>query len=91
MDQAGNIGLGYTVGSSTVFPSVFITGRVPSDPAGTMETEQQVVAGSGSQTSPTRWGDYSAMTVDPFRRLHVLVHPGVQQDHWQLQLEYAHC
>jgi len=66
MDQAGNIGLGYTVGSSTVFPSVFITGRVPSDPAGTMETEQQVVAGSGSQTSPTRWGDYSAMTVDPF-------------------------
>ena len=65
MDQNGNIGLGYSVGSSTVFPSVFFTGRVPGDPAGTMETEQLIVNGSGSQTSPTRWGDYSAMTVDP--------------------------
>ncbi|MBI1741363.1 MAG: hypothetical protein HYR57_10865, partial [Candidatus Koribacter versatilis] len=65
MDQNGNIGLGYTLGSSTVFPSVFFTGRVPGDPAGTMETEQVVVNGSGSQTSPTRWGDYSDMTVDP--------------------------
>jgi len=65
MDQNGNIGLGYSVGSSTVFPSVFFTGRVPGDPAGTMETEQLIVNGSGSQTSPTRWGDYSAMTIDP--------------------------
>jgi len=64
-DQNGNIALGYTLGSSTVFPSVFFTGRVPSDPLGTMETEQVIVNGSGSQTSPTRWGDYSAMTVDP--------------------------
>src|SRR5256885_11239157 len=30
-----------------------------------METEQVIVNGSGSQTNPTRWGDYSAMTVDP--------------------------
>ena len=65
MDKNGNIGMGYTVGSGTVFPSVFFTGRVPGDPAGTMETEQLIVNGSGSQTSPTRWGDYSAMTVDP--------------------------
>jgi hypothetical protein len=65
MDQNGNIALGYTVGSSTVFPSVFFTGRNPGDPAGTMQTEQLIVNGSGSQTSPTRWGDYSAMTIDP--------------------------
>ena len=65
MDQAGNIGLGYTLGSATVFPSVFMTGRVPSDPLGSMETEQVVVNGSGSQTSPTRWGDYSDMSIDP--------------------------
>jgi hypothetical protein len=65
MDQNGNIGMGYTVGSSTVFPSVFFTGRVPGDPAGTMETEQVIVNGTGSQTNPTRWGDYSAMTIDP--------------------------
>ncbi len=65
MDKSGNIGLGYTLGSSTVFPSVYFTGRNPGDPLGTMQTEQAIVDGSGSQTSPTRWGDYSAMTIDP--------------------------
>jgi len=65
MDKNGNIGMGYTVGSSSVFPSVFFTGRNPGDPAGAMQTEQLIVNGSGSQTNPTRWGDYSAMTIDP--------------------------
>ena len=64
-DQNGNIAVGYTLGSSTIFPSVFFTGRVPSDPAGTLETEQVIVNGTGSQTNPTRWGDYSGMSVDP--------------------------
>jgi centrosomal CEP192-like protein len=66
MDQSGNIGLGYSVSSASVFPSVFFTGRVPGDPLGSMETEQLVVNGSGSQTGGlSRWGDYSAMTIDP--------------------------
>ena len=64
-DQNGNIAVGYTLGSSTIFPSVFFTGRVPSDPAGSLETEQMIVNGTGSQTNPTRWGDYSAMVIDP--------------------------
>lgn len=64
-DKNGNIALGYTLGSATVFPSVFFTGRNPGDPLGSMQTEQAIVNGSGSQTSPTRWGDYSDMTVDP--------------------------
>ena len=64
-DQNGNIAVGYTLGSSSIFPSVYFTGRVPGDPLGSMETEQVIVNGSGSQTSPTRWGDYSSMTVDP--------------------------
>jgi hypothetical protein len=66
MDQSGDIALGYSVSSGTVRPSVFFTGRVPSDPAGTMETEAAIVNGTGSQTGGlARWGDYSAMTVDP--------------------------
>src|SRR5262252_2307474 len=65
-DQSGNIALGYSMSSSSVFPSVFFTGRVPSDPAGSMESEQLIVNGAGSQTGGlTRWGDYSAMTIDP--------------------------
>ncbi|MBI1740919.1 MAG: choice-of-anchor D domain-containing protein, partial [Candidatus Koribacter versatilis] len=66
MDQSGDIALGYSVSSSSVFPSIFFTGRVPSDPAGTMQSEQLIVNGTGSQTGGlSRWGDYSAMTIDP--------------------------
>src|SRR5712671_3727307 len=66
MDQSGDMALGYSVSSSSVSPSVRFTGRVPTDPASTMETEVSAVAGSGSDsTGLTRWGDYSAMTVDP--------------------------
>lgn len=67
MDQAGDIALGYSVSNGTsVYPSIAYTGRVPTDPAGTMEAEINVVSGSGSQTGGlSRWGDYSAMQVDP--------------------------
>lgn len=66
MDQAGDMAVGYSVSSSTIRPSVRYTGRVPTDPAGTMEAEVNVVTGGGSQTGGlSRWGDYSAMTVDP--------------------------
>jgi Abnormal spindle-like microcephaly-assoc'd, ASPM-SPD-2-Hydin len=66
MDQSGDIALGYNLSSSSVFPSIFFTGRVPGDPLGSMESEQLIVNGSGSQNGNlSRWGDYSAMTVDP--------------------------
>ncbi|HZD96493.1 MAG TPA: hypothetical protein VE133_19685 [Candidatus Sulfotelmatobacter sp.] len=66
MDQAGDIAMGYSVSSSTISPSIRFTGRTPADPANTMETETNIIAGTGSQTGTlTRWGDYSAITVDP--------------------------
>ncbi|HKD13037.1 MAG TPA: hypothetical protein VKE71_00700, partial [Candidatus Angelobacter sp.] len=66
MDQAGDIAVGYSVSSSSVNPSVRFTGRTPSDPTSTMEAETNIVSGSGSQNGNlSRWGDYSAMTVDP--------------------------
>ncbi|MCU1299995.1 MAG: hypothetical protein JWQ87_279 [Candidatus Sulfotelmatobacter sp.] len=66
MDQAGDMALGYTVSSSSVSPSVRFTGRVPTDPASTMEAEVSIVSGTGSQNGNlSRWGDYSAMQVDP--------------------------
>jgi len=66
MDQAGDMALGYSVSSGSVSPSVRFTGRVPTDPASTMETEVNIVSGSGSQNGNlSRWGDYSAMQVDP--------------------------
>lgn len=65
-DKQGNIALGYSASSGSVFPSIRYTGRLVTDTLGTMQTENIIQAGSGSQTGTLhRWGDYSAMTVDP--------------------------
>ncbi len=67
MDGNGNIALGYSISSSTVYPSIRYVGRTPSAPLGTMNlSEATIMNGSGSQTgSAARWGDYSMMSVDP--------------------------
>ncbi len=66
MDQAGNIALGYSVSSSLMNPAIRFTGRVPTDPLGTMEAENTIINGTGSQLrNLNRWGDYSSMSVDP--------------------------
>lgn len=67
MDAMGNIALGYSVSSSTVYPGIRYTGRLVSDPLGTMPfTETALANGGGSQLGTgARWGDYSAMTVSP--------------------------
>jgi hypothetical protein len=66
MDKQGNIALGYSASSGTVKPSIRYTGRLVTDALGTMQTENIIQAGGGSQTGTLhRWGDYSAMTVDP--------------------------
>jgi len=67
MDQSGNIAMGFTVSSSTVFPSVRYAGRLASDPLGQMaQGEEVLIAGTGSQTHGSgRWGDYSNISVDP--------------------------
>lgn len=66
MDKVGDIALGYSASSSSVYPSIRYTGRTPLDALGTMETETIIKAGGGSQLQNlSRWGDYSSMTVDP--------------------------
>jgi hypothetical protein len=67
MDRDGNIGLGYSVSSGTVSPSIRRTGRLATDPPGQMtQPEAVIIAGTGSQTHPSgRWGNYSSMDVDP--------------------------
>jgi hypothetical protein len=67
MDKQGNMALGYSVSSSTLKPSIRYTGRLATDPVSTMQSEATIVTGGGSQTGSnlSRWGDYSAMTLDP--------------------------
>jgi hypothetical protein len=66
MDKVGNIALGYSVSSSSMHPAIRYSGRAPTDPLGALQAENTILNGAGSQTGGlTRWGDYSAMTVDP--------------------------
>jgi hypothetical protein len=66
MDADGDIALGYSVSSATVAPAIRYTGRLSGDVLNTMQAETTIVDGGGSQTTGLdRWGDYSAMTIDP--------------------------
>ena len=68
MNFQGDIALGYSVSSSTVFPSIRYAAKLFTDPVGSglAQGEQTLITGTGSQGSTSgRWGDYSAMTVDP--------------------------
>ena len=50
MDKQGNMALGYSVSSSSLFPSIRYTGRLATDAANTMQAEATIIAGTGSQT-----------------------------------------
>ncbi len=67
VDRAGNMAMGYSVSNATTdFPSIRYAGRLAADPINTFSlTEQTFFTGTASQTGINRWGDYSAMTLDP--------------------------
>jgi hypothetical protein len=67
MDSAGNIAVGFSASSASLFPSIRYAGRLASDPINTLgQGETTLIAGGGSQTSTAnRWGDYSDLTIDP--------------------------
>ncbi|MGB5057679.1 MAG: choice-of-anchor J domain-containing protein [Candidatus Promineifilaceae bacterium] len=65
MDGSGNIAVGYSVSSSSMYPSIRYAGRLASDPLGTLPyVEGSMIAGTSANGS-NRWGDYSAMGLDP--------------------------
>ncbi len=66
MDGQGNIGLGYTAASASVFPGIRLTGRRQIDPPGEMTIqEHELMPGTASHVGDNRWGDYSSMVIDP--------------------------
>ena len=52
--------------SGSLYPSIRYAVRDADDPLGTLQTEAEMMTGTGSQTgSAARWGDYSSMEIDP--------------------------
>jgi hypothetical protein len=72
MDKDGNIALGYSITNSDptnpVFPGIRYTGRRFDDPLDLLpQGEKVILDGANAQTQGlgARWGDYSALSVDP--------------------------
>lgn len=66
MNANGNIAVGYSVSSSTTYPSIRYAGRTANAPLGQFNIpETTIVEGTSSQTNVNRWGDYSTMSIDP--------------------------
>jgi len=72
VDRAGNMALGYSTSSLSSKPAIKYAGRLSGDPPNTLsQAEQVLIQGTGAQTGNcggatcSRWGDYSAMTLDP--------------------------
>jgi hypothetical protein len=64
MDKVGNIAIAYSLANDSIAPSLYLTGRSPSDQTSTLAAEVRIIPGQGS-ASVTRWGDYSMMMLDP--------------------------
>ena len=66
MDKSENIALGYSVSSTSVYPSIRFTGRLATDLTGTMPFgEKTIISGTGYQSgTASRWGDYTSMCID---------------------------
>jgi hypothetical protein len=66
-DKNGNFAIGFSASnSSNLNPSIGVTGRLASDPLGTLRSIVPVIKGGGVQESSfDRWGDYSSMALDP--------------------------
>ena len=67
VDQNGNMAIGYSTSSPSIFPGIRYAGRLATDPPNNLgQGEATMTNGGGAQTSGTnRWGDYSMTTIDP--------------------------
>ena len=66
IDQNGDMALGFSASSSSMYPAIRYAGRLVTDSLSTLgQGETTLIAGTGAQTNYSRWGDYSAMTIDP--------------------------
>lgn len=82
MDTQGNIGMGFSVlgntatgnGTANEFVSSYYTGRLASDPNGTMTIAPQLIAAGAGNIPGLRYGDYSKIDLDPsdYKRMYFI-------------------
>lgn len=60
----GQLAVVFGKSSASLYPSLFVTGRLPSDPANSLETPATIRIGTADDLS-TRYGDYFGAGTDP--------------------------
>ena len=72
VDRVGDMAIGYSASSVTLFPAIRYAGRLSTDALNSLlQTETSLIEGTGSQSGTCgpgaciRWGDYSSMSLDP--------------------------
>ncbi len=65
LDGNGNMGIGYGITGADKFLSLRFSGRKSSDPLGTLSIDENEFITGQANTPFHRWGDYSAIAVDP--------------------------
>lgn len=69
MNGSNEIGLGYSISSTTVYPGIRYTGQTEAEYAnatGVMDVPEGLIwEGTSAQSGANRWGDYSLLCVDP--------------------------
>jgi hypothetical protein len=70
VDKCGNMGIGFAASNSQIYPGAYYTGRLASDPAGTVQPTGTLAAGQDYYvrtygSGRNRWGDYSGISLDP--------------------------
>jgi hypothetical protein len=101
VDKNGDMALGYSVSDASMYPAIRYAGRLAGDPLNTLtQSEQTLVQGLGFQCCTfsdgsvnNRWGDYSAMTIDPdgctfwYTGEYYDAHPTTKaEDNWQTRI-----
>ncbi len=65
-DFQGNLAVGYSFSNEQKAPSILYSGKLANEPRGTFRTEETLIGGTGVQAGfGSRWGDYTAMSIDP--------------------------
>lgn len=65
LNKRGDLAIGYSLSSSSLYPSVGYAGRLVDDAPNALTLEGRLYTGHGAQTDSERWGDYSTLSVDP--------------------------
>jgi PKD repeat protein len=69
LNGSKEIGVGYSISSSSMYPGIRYCGQTPSEydnASGILDfPEGTIVDGTTSQTGANRWGDYAQLSVDP--------------------------